>query len=116
MILESLLEWSPLLLTAGVGWFWYDSMRARERAVRLGRDTCQRQNLQFLDDTVALDSISVARGANGSPVLRRTYRFEFSDTGNNRLKGAVTLSGIRLELITLEPFSAYDGGNTLLGP
>lgn len=116
MIVQSLLDWSPLLVAAGLAWFWHDSMRARERAVRLGRDTCQRQNLQFLDDTVALDSISVVRRAGGSLVLRRTYRFEFSDTGNNRLKGAITLAGIRLELITLEPFSAYDGGNTLLGP
>ncbi len=116
MIVESLLDWSPLLLAAAGGWFWHDSMRARERAVRLGRDTCRRQNLLFLDDTVALDSLSVVRGDRGGLALRRIYRFEFSDTGNNRLKGAVTLTGIRLELITLEPFAAYDGGNTLLGP
>jgi hypothetical protein len=114
LILQSLLDWSPLLLAAAAGWFWHDSMRARERAVRLGRDTCRRENLLFLDDTVALDSISFARGRGGALVLRRSYRFEFSDTGNNRLKGTITLSGRRLELISLEPHSAYEAGSTLL--
>jgi hypothetical protein len=113
LILESLLELSPLAIVAVGGWFWYDSMRARERAVRLGRETCRRQDLLFLDDTVALDSIALAR-SGGRLALRRTYRFEFSDTGNNRLKGSVTLTGERLELIFLEPHSAYESGSTLL--
>ncbi|HEX6829627.1 MAG TPA: DUF3301 domain-containing protein [Burkholderiales bacterium] len=114
MIVESLLDWCPLLLAAGGGWFWYDSMRARERAVRLGRETCRRRGLLFLDDTVALDSIAFARSGGGRLILRRTYRFEFSDTGDNRLKGSVTLSGEKLELISLEPHGAYEGGSTLL--
>jgi hypothetical protein len=113
MILQALLDWAPLLLAAALGLYWYDSMRARERAVRVGRDTCRRENLLFLDDTVALDSVSLSRSSGGRLVLRRVYRFEFSDTGNNRLRGSVTLSGARLELISLEPHGAYHDGNTL---
>ena len=34
------------------GWFWYDSLRAREHALRAGKGACENDGLQFLDDTV----------------------------------------------------------------
>jgi hypothetical protein len=36
--------------------------------------------------------------------LRRTYTFEFSDTGNNRRNGAIVMLGARLEDLQLEPY------------
>jgi hypothetical protein len=35
--------------------------------------------------------------------LRRIYHFEFSDTGNNRLDGSVTLVGRTVQALYLEP-------------
>jgi hypothetical protein len=90
----------------GAGWFWYDSMRARERAVALGRHACEREGLQFLDETVLCTRTRPARAADGRVRLRRVYRFEFSDDGVNRRGGELVLLGPALESLELEPFLA----------
>jgi hypothetical protein len=91
---------------AGAGWFGYDSMRSRERAVALGRQACEREGLQFLDETVLCTRTRPARDADGRARLRRVYRFEFSDDGVNRRAGHLVLLGTRLEALELEPFLA----------
>jgi len=93
-----------LLLLAVAGWFWFDSLRALEVARRAGRRVCEAENLQFLDDTVARVAMAVARDESGRRVLRRSYRFEFSETGNTRLEGNLILLGDRLESVTMEPY------------
>ena len=95
-----------LVLAAGAvgGWFWYDSLRARENAVALGREACERDRLQFLDETVLCTRTRPARGADGRVRLRRMYRFEFSDDGVNRRTGHLVLLGAELESLELEPF------------
>jgi hypothetical protein len=37
--------------------------------------------------------------------LRRIYSFEFSDTGNNRLDGSITLLGASVQALYLAPHS-----------
>lgn len=93
-----------LLLLAALGWFWYDSMRALELARQVGKQACSNANVQFLDDTVASIGLALVRDASGRRVLRRTYRFEFSETGNTRLEGHVILFGGRVESVTMEPY------------
>jgi hypothetical protein len=90
----------------GAGWFWYDSMRSRERAIALGREACEREGLQFLDETVLCTRTRPARDADGRVRLRRVYRFEFSDDGVNRRAGQLVLLGPDLESLELEPFLA----------
>jgi hypothetical protein len=63
-----------------------------------------REELQILDDTVASTKLELARDDNGGRILRRTYRFEFSETGNNRREGEVIMLGERVESVTLEPY------------
>jgi hypothetical protein len=89
---------------AAAGWFWYDSLRARERAVGLGRQACERERLQFLDETVLCTRTRPARDADGRVRLRRMYRFEFSDDGMRRRAGHLVLLGAELETLELEPF------------
>ncbi|MEW6313275.1 MAG: DUF3301 domain-containing protein [Pseudomonadota bacterium] len=97
------MEMLALAILAVAGWFWFDSMRAREAAVRLGRQTCQREGVQFLDDTVALAKFALGRNRKGHAALQRTYRFEFSPAGNERLAGQVVLIGGQVEAINLAP-------------
>jgi hypothetical protein len=99
MVLELLVL--ALLLLAG--WLWVDSMRAREVALDAGRRACEAENVQFLDWTVAVASIRIARAADGRIRLRRVYQFEFSDTGDNRLGGSITLLGTQLLSLRLSP-------------
>ena len=93
-----------LLFLAFLVWLWFDSMRARERALKLGKSACERDGLQFLDETVECVALGLARNADGRVVLRRTYGFEFSDTGNNRRSGSIVMLGGEVESLYTEPF------------
>jgi uncharacterized protein DUF3301 len=83
---------------------WVDSLRARERAVAAGRDACARYGVQLLDETVAFARLRLARDESGRVRLRRTYVFEFTETGDNRRQGAIVMLGARLEDLRLEPY------------
>ena len=92
-----------LVIVAGI-LFWLDSLRARERAVRAGKSACERYELQLLDDTVSFSRLRLARDDEGQLRISRTYTFEFSDTGNNRRRGAIVMLGGELEDLQLEPY------------
>ncbi len=96
-----------LLLLGAACWFWYDSMRARERAAETGRSACARAGLQFLDDTVALETIWPGRDSLGRLRWRRRYAFEFSDplvdAGDNRRDGVVIMLSDKVELLEMAP-------------
>ena len=93
-----------ILSIAVLLWYWFDSLRALEIARAAGRRACQDADVQFLDDTVAGTSLALVRNESGRRVLRRTYRFEFSDTGNTRLEGQLILLGAKVESVTMEPY------------
>lgn len=88
-------------LTA-LGWYWLSSMRVREHAVAVGRRACADADLQFLDDSVALSRTRFARNSSGQLQFLRDYRFEFSDTGNNRRPGVIRMLSDRVEWISLD--------------
>lgn len=93
-----------LLLSFGLLiWFWLDSLRAREIGVAAARDACADEGLQFLDDTVVGRALSLARDDQGRLRLRRVYAFEYSDTGDNRRPGSVTMLGHEIELLHVRP-------------
>ena len=94
-------EVAGFLLVAAVGWFLWDSLKAREAANAELRAGCRAQGLLFLDDTVALDRLRPVRDEDGRVRLRRTYRFEYSDTGHNRRRGHVTLVGAAVEQVDM---------------
>ncbi len=95
------MELCGLLLLTILGWLWYDSLNVREIALRAARDACQAENLLFLDDTIGIASVKLARNANGHVQLQRAYDFEFSDTGDNRLHGSIVMQGSRVTLLNL---------------
>jgi len=97
------LEVLGILALAAIAWFWFDSLKAREAAVRAAREVCAAEGLMFLDDTVAIASLKPVRDDGGRITLQRAYDFEFSDTGNNRLKGSVVMRGHRVMLLNVGP-------------
>ncbi|MFO8154716.1 MAG: DUF3301 domain-containing protein [Pseudomonadota bacterium] len=86
--------------------FWMAALRTREQALRLARMACRRAEVQFLDQTVALERLRPYWGESGL-VLRRTYRFEFSSADGGRRDGYLTLLGRRPEQVWLD---LPDGG------
>ncbi len=91
-----------LVLAGAVAWYWYAGMHVREQAVAVGRRACADAGVQFLDDSVALSRTRFARNGNGQLVFLRDYRFEFSDTGDNRRPAVVRMLGERVEWVNLD--------------
>ena len=91
-----------LVVLAALGWFWLSSLRVREHAVAAGRHACAEAGVQFLDDTVALSRIRLARNERGQLQFARLYRFEFSNTGNNRNLGNIRVIGEQVESVEID--------------
>ena len=86
-----------------VGVLWVTNLRARELATALARGYCTREQLQFLDDTVALAFLRPAV-ERGRLCWRRRYHFEFSERGDLRRAGYIELAGLTLKELHLEPY------------
>ncbi|MEY1661394.1 DUF3301 domain-containing protein [Isoalcanivorax beigongshangi] len=82
--------------------FWR-GQGVRERAYRAARQHCKQVDVELLDESVALDRIWIARHGNGPMRLRRTYRFEFTVTGDERYEGQLVMLGSLVQSITLQP-------------
>lgn len=93
---------STIALLIAAGWLIIDSLRASERATGLCKQLCEANNLQLLDQTVSLKRVRLHWGAEGIR-LRRTYQFDCSRDGVERLSGELTLVGTRLESSILPP-------------
>ncbi|MET0985713.1 MAG: DUF3301 domain-containing protein, partial [Steroidobacteraceae bacterium] len=97
-----MLSWTLLgavIVALLAGWFWYDSLKQRERANAAAQEACERAHLQFLDGTVAFARISFFRGANGRLALRRTYIFDYTARSIERLQGFVVIADDRIETV-----------------
>jgi len=100
-----------LALVIGGGWFWSDSLKARERMLETCARLCRDSRLQFLDETVTLTSLRLGRSDAGWPQFIRRYLFEFSGTGQDRWQGRATLAGQRVISVQFE----RPEGVTILG-
>src|SRR5690554_186116 len=98
-----ILEVLSIAFLAGVAWLWLDSLQAREAAVRAAKELCKAEGLLFLDDTVSIANLKTARDEDGQVTLQRAYHFEYSNTGDNRLRGSVVMHGHRVVLLNVGP-------------
>lgn len=98
MTLSDILALAALALG---GWFVWDALKVREIANRAMRAACETEGLMFLDDTVGLRSIRPVRDEAGRLRLRRIYAFEYSDTGENRRQGSITLVGDKVAVMNI---------------
>jgi len=102
--IEPMIAWPELcgiVALAAIAWLWLDSLRVREAAVRAARAACAAEGLLLLDDTVAIAALKPVRDDDGRLQLQRAYRFEYSDTGNNRLQGSLVMLGQRLTILNV---------------
>ncbi len=91
-----------------LAWLWLDSLDKRERAVLLGAELAARFNLQLLDETVVCNKLWLARNSRGKVHLLRTYEFEVSASGAERLHCHLTLLGNQLSTWHIPPYQQVD--------
>jgi hypothetical protein len=98
--------WSALLFilaAIALGWFWHDSLAARESANAAAQEACQRLGLQLLDGTVAFVRLGFIRSSTGHITLRRTYVFDYTANSIERRQGFLVLVGRQVESVGYAP-------------
>jgi hypothetical protein len=76
--------------------FWSTARAAAERAEQVGRDACRAAGVQWLDETVHASGMRLRRGEDGWLGFERSFRFEYSEDGQDRHVGRLVLRGERL--------------------
>jgi Protein of unknown function (DUF3301) len=88
-----------LIIASALGWFWQDSLAARERANAAAIEACERLSLQFLDGTVAFARLQIVRGTSSLIRFRRTYVFDYTANSIERRQGFAVLTGRRVDTV-----------------
>ncbi|MFK7891874.1 MAG: DUF3301 domain-containing protein, partial [Granulosicoccus sp.] len=99
-------------IPATLVYLWWTSSKARELAILHARRTCQQMQVQFLDQTVAISHVRLARSPQGQHCLKRSYTFEYTAYGDYRDTGTVTLHGYSLRNVDL-PYLRDAHGNRI---
>lgn len=94
-----------LLLVVTLVGYWLSAMHAKDLAIAAARRECRLFDVQFLDHTVQLIKLSFTRDEIGQWRVWREYRFEYSDDGESRRRGRLSLLGQRVARISLETFN-----------
>ncbi|XOV88557.1 MAG: DUF3301 domain-containing protein [Pseudomonadota bacterium] len=95
-----------LLIVVGlVALYWQSAMRCKELAVIAARRECKLCDVQLLDQTVQLERLSLSRDASARWRIWREYRFEYTEDGDTRREGQLTLLGQKVIRIALETFN-----------
>ncbi len=93
-----------LITLIALAWFWLDSLAKRERAILLGNELATRFNLQLLDETVACSRLWLARNRRGHMQFLRTYEFDVSANGADRMHCHLTILGNQLGTWHIPPY------------
>ncbi|WP_299976818.1 DUF3301 domain-containing protein [uncultured Pseudoteredinibacter sp.] len=102
-MLYTLSQWWPLIPVAIFAWYWLTAVKVKELAFQAAARRCNMENVQLLDDSIALKGIEFQRAGNGNMGLRREFAFEFTSTGNHRYQGWVIMQGSRNVSVELPP-------------
>ena len=86
-----------LLIVVVLAWAaWSSARAAAERAEEAGRDACAAAGVQWLDQTVHANGLRLHRGDDGRLGFERSFRFEYSEDGQDRHIGRLVLLGDEL--------------------
>lgn len=83
-----------LMILAAIAFaLWTTARAAAERAEAVGRHACKAAGVQLLDQTVHANGLRLCRNEDGRLGLERSFRFEYSEGGDDRHLGRLVLRG-----------------------
>ncbi len=92
-----------VVIAVSAGWFWY-SQGIQEQALVAARRYCLRENVELLDENVALQRTGLLPDLRGRKRFGRLYTFEFTVTGQQRHLGKIVMFGHHVGSIELAPY------------
>lgn len=99
-----MLSWELLIciiVLALVATYWRAALIVKERAEQAARLRAERFQVQFLDESIALQSVRLARDTQGRLRFLRRYQFEFTATGSDRAQGEIVTLGAQVVSIDM---------------
>ncbi len=72
---------------------WWHGFTIRRIAISHAKRFCKQRDLQFLDDSIALNLSGFQRNQAGHLNILRHCHFEFSSMGDDRYQGTVIMLG-----------------------
>ncbi len=85
-----------LLVTALLAWNWWADRQAADRATQVARRACEQAGVVWLDQNAQRVRKRLARSPDGRLSWRRDYDFEFTNSGDDRQLGRVSLIGAKV--------------------
>ena len=86
-----------LMIVVAIGLaLWSSARGAAERAESVGRNACRAAGVQLLDQAVHASGLRLRRGDDGRIGFERSFRFEYSEEGDDRHVGRLVLRGDEL--------------------
>lgn len=83
---------------------WWNAQGVKQIALHATKKHCREMEVQLLDEGLVLRGFWLKRDTGGHIRLWRSYDFEFTSTGNERYRGRITLLGMRVEQLNLDPY------------
>ena len=93
-----------MLLVGFVLHYWWQSGEYKSRALAIALQHCQQLNLQLLDQSMVIRGYWPVRTESRLWVIRRTYQFEFTSTGQQRYRGSLVLLDFKLDSMNLDAY------------
>jgi hypothetical protein len=91
-----------LIIIALLVWFWQVSQQCHDMAIQVARQTCKRQDLQFLDGTASLKSVRPYLSRAAGPGFKRIYTFDYSEDGIGRRSGCIIMHNAQISSVLLD--------------
>lgn len=83
-------------------WLWLNFSKARELVIRRASLACKQQDVQLLDQSVTLRTVTLRRDAQDNYRFLRGYQFDFSLDGYDRYPAYIILFGKTIERIQFD--------------
>lgn len=79
-------------------------MQSKELAKQAGKQTCDRYEVQFLDETVEMKKIWIRRNPQGKLEFCRIFFFEFATDGEKRYQGRIVVLGKQVSDVEMDAY------------
>ena len=90
-----------LFALIALGWWWFDTLKSRETAIIAARAACEAEGVLLLDWTVSNALTRFTRNEHGRVQIKRAYDFEYTTSGDNRVRGSVVVIGREVVMLNL---------------
>jgi len=93
-----------ILALIAVAFFWWHDRGIKQKAYALALHHCQKRDVQLLDQNIRINHISLKFTKDKGFYLLRTFRFEFTHTGERRYLGHLQMQGNRFKHFELQAY------------